>query len=310
MTMDPTQGIAALVDYIRALPSTSLPSAMLGAGGAGGAGAPRVLVAFSGGVDSTLVAVAAHRALGARALAVTLHSEVSPSGELETAVRVARAQGLRHRVLEIDWIRQSGAAGNPVDRCYLCKRQLFGMLQAVADQEGGAILLEGSQRDDDGDYRPGLRAIQELGVQSPLKALGFRKADVRACARALGLETADRPALACLATRFPYGDAITREALGRIDRAERALRDLGFDSLRVRHHGEVARLEIPSERLQEAVSQAGEIAALVRGAGYRYVSLDLDGFRSGSMDEGLDLVPDVDPEPDRDPALDPNEVQG
>ncbi len=272
MTTDLKQKIDGLVEYIRGL----------------GEASPGVLVAYSGGVDSTLLSVAATRALGERALAVTIHSEVSPTGELDTATRIAETHGVRHQVLEIDWLRDSGAAENPVDRCYLCKHQLFGKLLELAAAEGGYQVLEGSQLDDDGDYRPGMRAIEELGVGSPLKELGFRKADVRACSRELGLETAEHPPLACLATRFPYGDGITREALAMVDAAEVSLRAMGFEQLRVRCHGDVARLELPKDRLAEALGRAEEIGAQVRAAGFAHVALDLAGYRSGSMNTGVD----------------------
>lgn len=243
---------------------------------------PRVVVAYSGGVDSTFLAAVAHRALGRAALAVTLITESDAHDEMEFAVATARTLGLNHRVERAPWLAIPGVAANPLDRCYRCKRHLFGLLQGLAEAEG-AVVLEGSNADDVTDYRPGMRAVQELDVQSPLLQLGFVKSEIRELSRLLGLPSADRPSMACLASRFPFGATITEDTLQQVDRAERALRELGLPVVRVRHHGDTARVEVAPQDLPAAFANRESVASRLRALGYSHVALDLEGYRTGSM---------------------------
>jgi len=248
-----------------------------------------VVVAFSGGVDSTFLLAAASRALGERVLAVTGESASVPERELAEAVELAARIGARHRVVPTRELDDPGYRPNPPDRCYHCKRLLFGQLREVADLEGLAVVVEGSNADDCGDYRPGSLAATEIGVRSPLAEVGLTKQEIRELSRELGLPTWDKPAMACLASRIPYGDEITVERLGRVERAEGALRDLGIRQLRVRDHGDVARIEVPVEELSSLMDsrKRREVVEAVRRAGYRYVALDLEGYRTGAMNESL-----------------------
>jgi len=250
-----------------------------------------VLVAYSGGVDSAFLAAVAQRVLGARALAVTAHSPSIPSRERADAAQLASDIGIRHRVVESREMEIPEYVRNAPDRCYHCKAELFGLLRKVAEEEGLAWVVDGNNMDDRGDYRPGSAAARERGVRSPLQECGFTKADIREASRGLGLPTADKPASACLASRIPYGTAITESALGAVERAEEALKKLGFAQVRVRAHGDMARIELaPAElgRAVEAETRAALVGAL-RGAGFRYVTLDLQGYRTGSMNEALGL---------------------
>ena len=247
------------------------------------------LVAYSGGADSALVAWAARAALGERALAVTARSESLSPAEAEAARELARRIGIAHLEISYSELAIPGYADNPPDRCYLCKGELFRRLSALAAERGLAAVLDGSNADDLGDWRPGRRAAEELAVRSPLVELGWDKAAVRAALRALELPVWDKPSSPCLSSRVPYGDAITREKLEAIGRAESALRALGFRDLRVRHHGSVARVELPKTDLARVLSDglADEIVARVRAAGFTFVALDLEGLRSGSLNRLL-----------------------
>lgn len=246
-----------------------------------------VVIAFSAGVDSTFLAALVARESRLRALAVTATSPSFPARELEEARALARAIGIPHRVIESNELANPNYANNPASRCYHCKTELYGLLRAIADAEGFAHILDGTNADDLNDFRPGRRAAQEKRVESPLQELGFTKADIREASRALGLPTADKPAFSCLASRFPYGEKITVEALARVERAENGLKALGFVNLRVRVHGEIARLELEADQIACAASDPlrEQIVALLKDCGFRYIALDLQGYRRGSLNE-------------------------
>lgn len=248
-----------------------------------------VLVAFSGGVDSSLLLAVAHEVLGDRAVAVTARSEVYPETEFRQAQEIAAQLGARHLTLETSELSLPGFVDNPPDRCYYCKRELFTALQELARQENLAWVAEGAQADDLGDYRPGHRAAQELGVRAPLQEAGLTKSAIRELSRRRGLPTWDAPSRACLASRFPYGDRITAEKLDQVARAEAVLAAAGFRQHRVRHHGAVARLEIPPEELPRLVEAPlrSTVVTQLRALGFTYVTVDLAGFRSGSMNDTL-----------------------
>jgi uncharacterized protein len=248
-----------------------------------------VAVAFSGGVDSTLLLAVAVRVLGDRALAVVGRSPSVPGGEESHALSLARALGARVRVVETCEFDDPDFVRNEPDRCFHCKRSLFTTVREVADEEGLQHVLEGSNADDLDDYRPGRRASLEAGVRGPLMELGIDKAMVRAMARQLGLSNWDKPALACLSSRVPYGTPVEPEVLARIDAAEQALHALGVGRLRVRDHGDVARLEVDPPQIAW-MAEPGVRERVVRAvtqAGYKYVSLDLRGYRTGAMNEVL-----------------------
>ena len=247
------------------------------------------VVAFSSGVDSTFLLRVAHEELGERVIAATIRSHTFPKRELDEAAAFCRAEGVRHEVIDSEELDIPGFAENPPDRCYHCKRELFGRLLAFALENGLAAVLEGSNIDDDGDYRPGRRAIRELGIVSPLHEAGLTKAEIRALSRDMGLPTSDKPSFACLASRFPYGERITAAALARVEKAEQWLLDAGFGlrQLRVRSHGDLARIEVPSDDIPRLAARAAEIAAAFKEFGFAYVTLDLRGYRTGSMNETL-----------------------
>ncbi len=246
-------------------------------------------VAFSSGVDSTFLLRVAHEELGERVVAVTARSHSFPKRELDEATAFCRAEGVRHVVIDSEELDIPGFAENPPDRCYHCKRELFSKLLAYARENGLAAVLEGSNIDDDDDYRPGRRAIRELGIVSPLHEAGLTKAEIRALSREMGLPTSDKPSFACLASRFPYGERITAAALERVERAEQWLLDagLGLTQLRVRSHGDLARIEVPPSDIPRLAARAAEIAAAFKDFGFAYVTLDLLGYRTGSMNEVL-----------------------
>lgn len=249
----------------------------------------RVLVAFSGGVDSSFVLRAAVEACGEGVLAVTAISPAVPAREVKEAKALAAALGARHRLVRTAEMADPNYVANPATRCYFCKRELYARLADLAAADGHAAVVDGVNRDDLADWRPGRIAAAERGVLSPLVEAGFTKAEVRAASRALGLPTWNKPAMPCLASRFPYGTPITLGGLRRVERAEAVLREHGFRELRVRHYGEAARVEVAAEelpRLLEPARQAAVTAAL-RGLGYRTVTVDPEGFRSGKLNAGL-----------------------
>lgn len=247
------------------------------------------VVAFSGGVDSALMLHVAAQELGEQAVGITARSESLAEREYAGALAFAGSVGARHEVIETRELDDPDYAANPVDRCYYCKRELYGTLAAIARARGLAVIVDGYNRDDEGDWRPGRRAAREYAVRSPLYEAELRKDDVRALARKLGLEVWDKPALACLSSRFPYGTPITLELLRQVDRAEQAVHDAGLRACRVRHHGEIARIEVPPEEIAAVTepSRREQIVAGVRAAGYRYVTLDLGGYVSGGFNENV-----------------------
>ncbi|MCL6635133.1 MAG: ATP-dependent sacrificial sulfur transferase LarE [Peptococcaceae bacterium] len=246
-----------------------------------------VLVAFSGGVDSTLLLKVARDVLGDRVLAVTASSEIYPPGEAEEAGDLARQIGVEHLVVETAGLKSPAFAGNPPDRCYHCKKEIYAGLLELARERGIRCLADGVNADDAGDYRPGIRAAAEMGVRSPLKEAELTKKDIHALSRELGLPTAGKPANPCLASRFPYGTEITGEALKMVAAAEDFIRRMGVPQLRVRHHGNLARIEVPSGYLGFVTERAADVVKALKELGYTYVALDLQGFRSGSMNETL-----------------------
>ena len=248
-----------------------------------------VLVAFSAGVDSTFLAKVAHEVLGAGALAVTGRSVTLASSELKESGILAAQIGIRHIIVDTDEIADESFGNNPPNRCYFCKNELYTVLSRVAAQEEMAVIVDGSNADDVGDHRPGMQAARELGVRSPLMEVGMTKEDIRTLSQSFGLPTWDKPAQACLSSRFPYGDRITPEKIAQVEKAESALRALGFRQLRVRHHGDVARIEVPKADIARLIDQetSGQVIARMKEAGFIYVTIDLEGFRSGSMNEVL-----------------------
>lgn len=245
------------------------------------------LIAYSGGVDSALLAVVAHRVLGDRALAVTAFSPSLPPRERQGAKNFAEEAGFRHRVVLTGEMDNPNYAANPTNRCYYCKDELFTQLGAVAKAEGFKVVMDGFNADDRGDYRPGHQAAQEHETVSPLAEAGLGKELVRAVARHLSLSVWDKPAAACLSSRIPYGTPVTEAALAQIDAAEVVLLGLGFTSARVRHHGELARVEVPPAELEWAFAHRDAIVAGLKAAGYLFVTLDLEGYRMGSLNAVL-----------------------
>lgn len=243
------------------------------------------VVAFSGGVDSSVVAAIAHRALGNRALAVTAVSPAVASGELAGARNVATAIGIAHVIVNTDELARAGYRANGPDRCYFCKSELYDVLAELATQRGYAALLSGANKDDQGDWRPGLRAAAEHGVVHPLHDV--TKQEVRDLARALELPSAEKPATPCLASRIPYGTQVDPQTLALIDRAERAVRELGFPVLRVRHHGIMGRLEVAANDLDRALQNEAAIVAAIKRAGYRHAVIDRRPFKSGRLNAAL-----------------------
>ncbi len=249
-----------------------------------------VVVGFSGGIDSTLVAAAAHEALGERALMVIARSESYPKAELDLALDLANSRGWRTRIVETSELQNPEYQKNDGTRCYFCKSELFDHLRAIAETEDYAAIAYGANVDDMSDWRPGHRAAKERAVRSPLYEAGLTKADIRHIAREMGLPNWNKPAMACLSSRIPYGTPVTAETLAQIEAAENVLRAEGFSQFRVRHHDTIARLELPREEFATLLTDGDRLERMVSGikaAGYRLVTLDLQGFRSGSMNEAL-----------------------
>jgi uncharacterized protein len=251
-----------------------------------------VIVAYSGGVDSAYLALVASRTLGDRALAVTADSPSYPERHRRMAVRIAQQFGLRHEIIHTSELERPEYRANPANRCYYCKHELYTHLSRIAAGHA-AVVVDGNNADDRGDYRPGRQAAREFGVRSPLDEVNLSKDEIRALSKRAGLPTWDEPASACLSSRIPYHTEVTDEKLRMIERAEQALSALGFHLCRVRHHDDLARVEIARAEMARAIE--GETAAAIvrelKAIGYRYVSLDLQGYRTGSLNEGLLLRP-------------------
>lgn len=248
-----------------------------------------VAIAFSGGVDSTFLVKVAHDILGNRAVAITVCSATYPERELQAAVHFLEANGIENRLVVVDEMDIAGFMDNPPNRCYLCKRAVFGKIMAVAAETGISDVMDGTNADDRNDYRPGVQALAELGVRSPLCEVGMTKAEIRELSRMMGLVTWNKPSMACLASRFPYGQKISSEKLVRVDKAEQFMLAKGFTQIRVRHHNDLARIEVPilerhrfgDERLMDEVHKE------FKRLGFTYITLDLEGYRTGSMNEQL-----------------------
>lgn len=248
-----------------------------------------VAVAFSSGVDSTLLLKVAHDVLGDKAIAVTARSCSFPERELKEAIEFAKENGIVHMIVDSEELEIEGFSQNPVNRCYLCKHELFSKMKAIAQQNGFHEVVEGSNMDDLGDYRPGLTAIQELEIKSPLRFADLTKEEIRQLSRDLGLPTWEKQSFACLSSRFPYGQSITPEKLKMVDEAEQLLLDLGFRQVRVRHHDTLARIEISEDQFTKIMEKEirDQIYNRLIEIGFTYVSLDMAGYRTGSMNETL-----------------------
>jgi uncharacterized protein len=248
------------------------------------------LVAFSGGVDSTFLLSVAKDVLGAKLLAVTVSFPAVPQSEVEGAKGLARKLKVKHIIVRANEVAaMQHFRSNPPDRCYHCKKAIFSKLAAIAKKRGIPCILEASNKDDMRDYRPGHKAVRELGVRSPLVEAGLSKADIRALSRERGLVTWDKPSAACLASRIPYGETITREKLARIEEGEAFLNSIGFRACRLRHHGSLARIEVPEREIARLLRRAvrHKIVEKLKAFGFRYITFDLEGYRSGSMNEAL-----------------------
>jgi uncharacterized protein len=249
-----------------------------------------VLVAYSGGLDSAFVLAVAHRVLGERAVALTAVSPSLPAREREDAERIARELGVQHELVESDEIHNPDYAKNPSDRCFHCKSELYGITARRSAALGIEHVVNGTNLDDLGDYRPGLEAARRAGVRSPLVEAGLHKEEVRALARELGLDFWDKPAAACLSSRIPYGTAVTPERLAQVERLEDALHGLGLRQVRVRYHDALARIEVASAEMERAFARREAIVAAGKAAGFTFVSLDLAGYKTGSLNALLRVV--------------------
>jgi pyridinium-3,5-biscarboxylic acid mononucleotide sulfurtransferase len=251
-----------------------------------------VIVAYSGGADSAYLAFVANRTLGERAVAVTADSPSYPERHRQLAIQIARDFGLRHEIIQTNELERPEYRANPANRCYYCKHELYTHLSRIATGRG-AVIVDGNNADDRGDYRPGRQAAREFGVRSPLDEVDLTKDEIRELSRRAGLPSWDEPASACLSSRIPYHTEVTDEKLRTIERAEQALRALGFRLFRVRHHDDLARIEIARVEMPRALEPdvAAAIVRALKEVGYKYVSLDLQGYRTGSLNEGLFLRP-------------------
>ena len=246
-----------------------------------------VAIAFSSGVDSTFLLKVAHDVLGDQVIAVTAQSCSFPKRELEEAKAFCKKEGIKHIICESEELQIEGFSHNPKNRCYLCKHELFEKIGNIAKENNIKYVAEGSNMDDNGDYRPGLVAVKELGVSSPLRAAELNKQEIRELSKELGLSTWNKQSFACLSSRFVYGEEITRDKLSMVDKAEQLLLDLGFHQLRVRIHGTLARIEVLPDELQKVLENRNQIVKAFKEYGFTYVTMDLQGYRMGSMNETL-----------------------
>lgn len=248
-----------------------------------------VVIGFSGGVDSTFLVKVAQDTLGDKVMAVTASSSTFPEREMNEAISFAGVTNIRHQVIKSEELDIEGFSKNPKDRCYYCKKELFSKLQDIAREEGYNYVIDGANTDDTGDYRPGMNAARELGVRSPLLEAGLSKADIRVLSKEMNLPTWDKPSFACLSSRVPYGQEITHDKLRMIDLSEQYFLDLGFRQVRVRHHGDIARVEVsPEERVKFFdLELMDRVSKRLKEIGFAYVTLDFAGYRTGSMNEVL-----------------------
>ncbi|SHE34529.1 uncharacterized protein SAMN02746089_00101 [Caldanaerobius fijiensis DSM 17918] len=249
-----------------------------------------VAIAFSGGVDSTYLLRVAHDVLGDKAIAVTAVSPTYPEREFHEATAYTQSIGVRHIIVHSNELDNPEFVQNPVNKCYICKKIRFSKLIEIAKENGANYVLDGSNVDDAGDFRPGMKAAEELGVISPLKDVGMTKKDIRELSKAYGLPTWDKPSYACLATRVPYGEDITEKKLSMIEQAEEFLMRLGYKTLRVRHHqGDIARIEVPEENIKDFMNDElrKKVVDELSKIGYKYIAIDLSGYRSGNMNKGI-----------------------
>lgn len=249
-----------------------------------------VVVAFSGGVDSTFLLKVAHEVLGERVLGITIRSEVMGEHEVKRAVKFVQKWKIPHRIISISCMKNAEFVQNSSLRCYICKKDDFAPMIDIAREEGYDHVLDGSHAQDKDDYRPGLKALEELNIRSPLKEADFVKEDIRLISKEMGLSTWNKPSAACLASRIPYGMEITQTALVQVDRAESLLRSLGFTQVRARHHGQIARIEVPPEEFRQIVDEKTrkQIVRRLKQLGFDYITFDLEGYRTGSLNEVLD----------------------
>lgn len=246
-----------------------------------------VVLAFSGGVDSSLLLKLFSKSTkktGKKVYAVTVHTKIHPMKDLEISRRVADEMGVEHKIISIDELKEAGIEDNPVNRCYLCKKSIFEKLQRYAEELGVKQVVEGTNEDDLHVYRPGIKAIRELGINSPLADSGFTKEEVRKLAAELGVSVSNRPSTPCMATRFPYGTILDYESIQKVEEAEKWLRDLGFYNVRIRVHEDIARIEVDKNEMIMLLEKKEEVVDKLKEFGYDYITLDLEGFRSGSMD--------------------------
>jgi len=247
----------------------------------------RVVVAFSGGVDSTFLLNVANEVLGEKVLAITANYPIHPGFELEDAKEFTKKIGVKHLIIESDELKNIEFVKNPPDRCYICKKDIFSRIKEIAERENVKYVIDATNIDDFGDYRPGIKALEELGIRSPLKEAELTKSEIRDLSKKQGLETWNKPSYACLASRIPYGIEITKERLNLIETAEEFIRNLGIEQVRVRYHNEIARIEINKNDIPLLLEHSDKINTKLKNLGFQYITLDLEGYRTGSLNEGL-----------------------